>query len=179
MKLKVYRTVDGFMEFWESWNEGTEAFIRSGKVGEMSEIRKFTMKDPRQASEMIKEIERVRKAGFAPREMEQMIQVVIHYRLERWGSTEDHDRRVKIEDLMNDCLIPTGLGFCDGGDIGSGTINIFCEVVDAAVAERIIVDKLRENNELENAVIAKRERDGDDQYMVVWPKDYSGKFNLF
>jgi hypothetical protein len=80
---------------------------------------------------------------------------------------------------MNDCLIASGLGFCDGGDIGSGTINIFCEVVDAAVAERIIVDKLREKNELDGAVIAKRERAGDDEYKVVWPKDYSGKFNLF
>jgi hypothetical protein len=179
MKLKVYRTVDGVTEYWESWNEGTEAFIRSGKVGEISEVRKFTMKDPRQASELMKEIDRVQKTGFTPREMEQMIQVVIHYRLERWGSTEDHDRRVKIEDLMNDCLIPTGLGYCDGGDIGNGTINIFCEVVDAAVAERIIVDKLREANELDGAVIVKRERAGDDEYKVLWPKNYAGKFNLF
>ena len=175
----TYLQTHAHIQYWESWNEGTEAFIRSGKVGEISEIRKFTMKDPRQASEMMKEIERVQNSGFTPREMEQMIQVVIHYRLERWGSTLDHDRRVKIEDLMNDCLIASGLGFCDGGDIGSGTINIFCEVVDAEVAERIIVDKLREKNELDGAVIAKRERAGDDEYKVVWPKDYSGKFNLF
>jgi hypothetical protein len=179
MRLKVYRTVDGVTEYWESWNEKGEAFVRSGKVGERGEIRRYSMKDRQQAAAIMKEIEEIEKAGFAARAMDDCAQIVLHYRLERWGSSEDHARRVKIEDLMNECLAATGLGYCDGGDIGSGTINIFCEVVDAAVAERVIVDDLRENGELEGAVIAKRERTGDDAYHVVWPKDYSGKFNLF
>lgn len=179
MRLKVYRTVNGVTEFWESWNEKGEAFVRSGKVGETAEIRKYSMKDPRQASEIIKAVERVEKQGFTAREMDDFIQIVIHYRLARWGSSEDHARRVRIEELMNDCLVPTGLGYCDGGDIGSGTINIFCEVVDAAAAEPIIVAKLTENNELEGAVIVKRERKGDDEYKVMWPKNFEGKFNLF
>lgn len=179
MQLKVYRTIEGVTEYWESWNERGEAFVRSGKVGEKAEIRKYSMKDSRQAAEMIKEVERVEKSGFTPRNMEDFVQIVIHYRLERWGSGQDHERRVKIEDSMNECLTSTGLGYCDGGDIGSGTMNIFCEVVDAAVAERIIVGNLKDNGELENAVIAKRERAGDDEYKVVWPKDFSGRFNLF
>jgi hypothetical protein len=179
MNLKVYRTINGVTEYWESWTASGEAFIRSGRVGEPLETRKFSLKERGQASLILKEVEKVEAAGFKPREMEEYVQIVIHYRLERWGSVQDHERRVAIEDRMTDCLTRTGLGFCDGGDIGSGTINIFCEVVDAAIAEPIIVNDLREHNHLEGAVIAMRERKGDDNYKVLWPKDFTGVFNLF
>jgi hypothetical protein len=47
------------------------------------------------------------------------------------GSTADLDKRVAVEELMNEGLGWTGLGHCDGGDIGSGTMKIFCYVADA------------------------------------------------
>jgi hypothetical protein len=179
MNLKVYRTVDGVTEYWESWTAGSDAFIHSGRIGELGETRKFSLKERGNATLMIKEVERVEAAGFKAITFEDCAQVVIQYRLGRWGSVEDHERRVAIEDLMNACLARTCLGYCDGGEIGSGAINIFCEVLDAAIAEPIIVDELREHGKLEGAVIAKRERKGDDTYKVIWPKNFSGAFNLF
>lgn len=178
MKLKAYRTSNGITEFWESWNEGVETFVRSGKIGEKCQIRKFSMKDPTQASAVIKELDQIEKSGYSPRDPAQFDQIVIHYRLEGWGSVRDHDRRVKIEDMMTECLASTGLGFCDGGDLGSGTMNIFCDVVDGAVAVGPIVECLRDNEELDGAVIARRVRNRDDDYHVVWPKDFTGDFSI-
>jgi hypothetical protein len=179
MQLKVYRTQNGITEYWESWSESGEAFIHSGKVGNPGETRKFNLKERGTAAQMIKEVEQIEKSGFKPRQMEDDAQIVIHYRLDRWGSVEDQQQRVAIEDLMTDCLRRTGLGYCDGGDIGSHTMNIFCEVVDAAIAEPIILNQLSEHNLLDGAVIARRERKGDDTYYVLWPKDFTGPFNLF
>ena len=178
MNLKVYRTGNGITEFWESWNEGTESFVRSGKIGEKGLIRRFLMKDPKQASEMMQEIEEIEKLGYIPRDTEQFDQIVIHYNLENWGSARDHERRVKIEDLMTECLAATGLGVCDGGDLGSGTMNVFCDVVDGNLAVSPIVDCFSENGELDGAIIARRERTGDDDYHVVWPKDFTGDFSF-
>jgi hypothetical protein len=179
MKLKVYRTLNGVTEYWESWNAGGEAFIRSGKVGEELETRKFSFKDRAQMAQMMKEIESIEAAGFKPRQMEEYDQIVIRYRFNRWGSVPDHERRVAIEDLMTECLTRTGLGYCDGGELGSGAMIVFCEVVDAGVAEPIIVNHLQEHNHLEGAILARRERKGNDDYKVFWPKDFTGKFNLF
>jgi hypothetical protein len=43
---------------------------------------------------------------------------------------------------MNDILGWTGLGACDGGSIGSGTMEVCCFVVDFEVANRVIREAL-------------------------------------
>ncbi len=67
---------------------------------------------------------------------------------------------------MDECFGWTGLGYCDGGDIGSGDMNVCCLVVDPFVALNIVVGSLRQNNCLEGATIT-IETEGDDQ--VLWP----------
>ena len=179
VNLKLYRTVDRVTEYWESWTEGTSAFIHSGRAGEKGEIQMFSMGDKQQANAMFKEVEKAENGGFKPRTFEEMAQIVIQYRLQSWGSVEDHNRRVKIEDLLSNCLKATCMGSCDGGEIGAGAMNVFCDVVDGPAAVPIIVKELGEHGELEGAVIAKRERTGDDDYRVVWPKDYPRAFSIF
>ena len=180
MNLKVYRTINGVTEYWESWTASGEAFIHSGRVGEPGETRRFPLGEPGQASLMLKEVEKAEAAGFTAWDHSKDAQIVIHYHFGRKVSVDDHTRRVAIEDLMNECLRRTGLGHCDGGDIGLGAMNVFCEVIDAAIAERVIVKTLAEHNELAGAIIARRERvGGEDDYKVVWPEDFAGVFNLF
>lgn len=107
-----------------------------------------------------------------------MTQVVIQYRIEGMGSTRDLDRAIAIEDLMNECLERAGLGRCDGHDIGSGTLNIFCDIIEGTVAGGVLVDCLRQNGQLDGAVIARRNRAGDDEYVVFWPENFTGEFDL-
>ncbi len=120
----------------------------------------------------------MRAVGFRAVMIEHMAQVVIQYMIDGMGSGRDLDKEQVIEELMNECLGWTGLGNCDGHDIGSGTLNIFCDVVDGPASEQIVIECLKENSQLDGAVIARRERVGDESYIVFWPKDFIGEFDL-
>jgi hypothetical protein len=91
------------------------------------------------------------------------------------GTVKDHDRRVRVEERMNECLGWSGLGHCDGGDIGSGQMNVFCYVVDAAIAEKVIVNDLKKHALLDGAVIAQRV---GDEVKVLWPHGFAGTFAI-
>jgi hypothetical protein len=58
------------------------------------------------------------------------------------GSEEDLNKHHQLEDRMNETLGWTGLGACDGGSIGSGTMEICNFVVDFDVAKKVIIDDL-------------------------------------
>lgn len=107
-----------------------------------------------------------------------MDQLVIQYRIEGMGSNRDLDKGIAIEDLMNECLGWAGLGRCEGHDIGSGTLNIFCDVIDGTVIEDFVVNCLKQNGQLDGAVIARRRRAGRNEYFVFWPQNFAGEFQL-
>jgi hypothetical protein len=48
----------------------------------------------------------------------------------------------KIEEKMNETLGWTGLGHCDGGSIGSGTMEVCNFVIDFEVAKKVIEEDL-------------------------------------
>lgn len=48
----------------------------------------------------------------------------------------DLKKRTRLEDHLNELLGWTGLGHCDGGSIGSGTLEACCLVVDCAMTPR-------------------------------------------
>lgn len=94
------------------------------------------------------------------------MELIIQYRVGGEHTPEDSDKRLEIENLMEEFLDRTGLGHCIGGALGSGTMNIFCSVVDTDVAFEAIVDHLRSNSVLGGAVIAQRI---GEEYRVFWP----------
>ena len=57
--------------------------------------------------------------------------------------------------------------------MGSGQMNVFCYVVDAAIAQKVIVSDLNEHGLLDGAVIAARI---GDEAKVLWPHDFAGTF---
>ena len=87
------------------------------------------------------------------------------------GDVHDLGKREKSEHLMNQCW--KGLGFCDGRDICSGTMNIFFFVVDAKKVTPHVVEELKANDMIEGAVVAIGVRP-----KVVWPDDFKGKFSI-
>jgi hypothetical protein len=52
--------------------------------------------------------------------------------------------------------------------MGKGQMNVFCFVVDAAIAKKVIVNDLKEHGLLEGAVIAQRL---GEETKVLWPHD--------
>jgi predicted DNA-binding WGR domain protein len=174
--VKLYRTSGGVTEYWEAWFTATEVTIHWGKVGEKGENRELPLEASIHPSEIVKrESKHLRAAGFKPKKANEMHSLVIQYHVDGHGTVNELDRRDRVEELMNECLGWCGLGHCDGGDMGSGQVNVFCYVVDVAIAERVIVGDLKEHGLLEGAVIAERT---EDAAKVLWPHDYVGTFGV-
>ena len=72
-----------------------------------------------------------------------------------------------MEEVLNERLGWTGLGHCDGGDMGSGTVNIFCVVVDFKTALPVIVRELESSRLAKQTVIVLGSKEGDDR--ILWP----------
>src|SRR5262249_54416013 len=110
--------------------------------------------------------------------------LVVQYKLEGWGSEADLDKRHWLEDLLDEALRSANNGWCDGGDIGSGTMNIFLlDITDSDLAATSVVNALRNAEALEGAIIAvgpgymeEDEEDEEEPYRVVWPEGYEGDF---
>lgn len=103
-------------------------------------------------------------------------QVVIQYRIGHGaGTADDINKRHAVEHVLGTLLEAADLGYCDGGDIGCGTMNIFCNVKSRGDAAQAIVETLRKSNLLNGAVIAETV---DDDEMVIWPPDFEGEFQL-
>ena len=69
--------------------------------------------------------------------------MLIEYPVDGMGTTKDLDKRHKLEERMNETLGWTGLGNCDGGSMGSGTMEVCCFVVDFKIAKRVIEEDLK------------------------------------
>ena len=174
--LKLYRMTEGVPEYWEAWATATEITIHCGKLGEEGESRELPIQPGINPNDTIElEAKPIRAAGFKPLKRPQLDSIVIQYKVDGHGSTDDLDKRIKVEELMNERLGWTGLGHCDGGDMGTGIMNIFCYVADARIAESVIVRELKANGFLEGAVIAERRRDNAD---VLWPPNFKTGFSL-
>ncbi|WP_251028821.1 hypothetical protein [Bacillus sp. ISL-18] len=106
--------------------------------------------------------------GFEYLEEDELIELVVQYSYKEDEMQTALELRHSVEDLMNECLGWTGNGSCDGGDIGSGTANIFNNVVDVGMATRTIIEELKNNNLLQVVKIAYLNPD-DEEYIVLYP----------
>jgi hypothetical protein len=95
-----------------------------------------------------------------------------------WPTNDEVELRWRIESLLDDALGWVGNGHCDGGDAGSGSMNVFCYVVDAKASAQTMVETLREHGLLDKLIIALDDED-TDAMKVLWPPDYQGTFSLF
>jgi hypothetical protein len=59
------------------------------------------------------------------------------------GCGEDVEKRHRLQERMDETLGWTGLGHCDGGSIGSGTMEVCCYVVDFEIAKKVIENDLK------------------------------------
>lgn len=57
---------------------------------------------------------------------------------EAWDNGKDLDKRYELQSRMDETLGWTGLGHCDGGSIGSGTMEVCCIVIDYDLAKEVI-----------------------------------------
>jgi hypothetical protein len=60
-----------------------------------------------------------------------------------FGTEDDLNKRNRLMERMDETLGWTGLGNCDGGSIGSNTMEICAYVADFEIAEKTIQEDLK------------------------------------
>ena len=148
--LKLYKLADDSKSYWETWeNEGVHT-IHWGVLGTRGESKELKSTLLRKATSVIqKEIDQKTAEGYAPVEFDDHYTLLIEFAVDGMGCGEDVEKRHRLQDRMDETLGWTGLGHCDGGSIGSGTMEVCCFVVDFDIAKRVIEDDLK-GTEFEN-----------------------------
>ena len=144
--LKLYKRVDNEILYWETWDKDDKTGIVHwgvvGQRGEDKEIKSGLFSNFRK--EIQKEVDKKIAEGYDEINDDDLFTLLIEYNVDGHGTTADVDKRHKLEDKMKEVLGWTGLGDCDGGSIGSGTMEVCCFVVDFDIAKKVIETKLKD-----------------------------------
>jgi hypothetical protein len=102
--------------------------------------------------------------------------------VEGWGDVSDLDFRHEMEEILNNYIFWSVNGQVTGGDIGSGTINIFIHAISPDYAV-FVINHVLEQHKIERPYLIALELDEptdteDDGFgvKVLYPKDYKGTF---
>ena len=138
--LKLYSLSGPTRRYWETWEEAPDRHVvHWGELGTRGDSKTITSPSARGAQHIIEEeIKSLIQQGFAPIPTDNHAVLLIEYAIEEMGSLDDLEKRHRLENRMNETLGWTGLGACDGGSIGSGTMEVCNFVVDFDIAKRVI-----------------------------------------
>jgi L-aminopeptidase/D-esterase-like protein len=90
------------------------------------------------------------------------------------GTVEDLDLRHALEEQLDGALRRNHAGHVDGGNIGSGTMNIYLFPASVDRAAQVVLAHLRQRGLLGSAVVVRRTPTG--RYRVLWPEGFSGAY---
>ncbi|GAA5090385.1 hypothetical protein GCM10023210_16400 [Chryseobacterium ginsengisoli] len=149
--LKLYKSIDNQLNYWETWNKDEKtAIVHWGIVGQHGQYKEVKNKLFSNFRKIIqKEIYNKLKEDYTEFDEEKIVFLEIEYTIDGFGTDEDLDKRHRLEEYLDEILGHTGLGQCDGGSIGSGTMEVGCMVVDPDIAKKVIEDNLK-NTEFGN-----------------------------
>ncbi|MGG3235045.1 WGR domain-containing protein [Priestia flexa] len=168
--IKMLKEVNGELLYWEVWEDEKTLLIHYGRVGDAGETQEKKLSRLHNAEKLMEALAEAKvDEGYDYIDEDELIELVVQYSYEDGEMEEVLDKRHHVEDLMNECLGWTGNGFCDGGDIGSGTANIVNYVIDPEKATQTIIEDLEKNNLLEGAKIAYLD-DDSDEYVALYPE---------
>ncbi len=175
--IKLYKNQNSVMHYYEAWDNDKEVVVHWGELGNVGENKTVAIKQGENADNVVeRELSFPRSQGYKEIKIEDHKTLVIQYKTETWGDEKDLEKRHKVENLVNECLGWTGNGHCDGGQIGSGSMEVFAYVVDPYIACKSLVDELKSKGLLEGAIIAFE--DDDEEFVILHPKDFQGEFKM-
>lgn len=168
--VKLYKISENITHYFEIWiNEDKTLTIHQGKLGEVGETDTQDTKNKDLPIDVLltKYVSDKKENGY--KELDDLTEFIVQYTYEEDSEqAELIEKRDYIESLFNNCLGWTGNGHCDGGDIGSGTMNIFCYVVDKNIAIHTILEVLEEEDLLDNLKIAYAD-ENTEEYIGIYP----------
>jgi len=137
--FRLYRRLDGALHYHEALLDGEVVREHWGRCGEAGEQHAHPVENTKSAKRILQELKRkVRAQGYRPIAPSRHTRLLVEWAVEGMGSPEDLDRRHAAQLFLGDCTARLGLGHCDGGSIGSGSMEVCCFVVDFALAEEVL-----------------------------------------
>ena len=137
--IKLYKATPGGVLYHEAWSADLTITEHWGKLGESGSTRDHDLSEVDDPNDALEEVlAPVRATGFTELDDEELRLLLIEYRIHGMGSAADLSKRRALEDRMNEVLGWVGLGQCEGGNIGYGTMEVCCLVVDFELARRVI-----------------------------------------
>lgn len=138
--IKLYKQTSSNLHYWETWEETNQtAIVHWGLVGERGQDKEVKAKTRSSLRAQIQqEIDQLLSEGYAPVELEHHHTLLIEFSVNHMGTAKDLSKRARLQERLDETLGWTGLGHCDGGSIGSGTMEVCCFVIDFAIAKQVI-----------------------------------------
>ncbi|MES2469083.1 MAG: hypothetical protein V4675_17385 [Verrucomicrobiota bacterium] len=147
---KLYKTTGTTNQYWETWEHRGVHTIHWGELGTKGQSKEIKSGFFKRAKSIVrKEMDEHIQAGYAAIDPENHFTLMIEYSVDGMGSADDVDKRTRLQGLMDETLGWTGLGHCDGGSIGSGTMEVCCFVIDFDLAKMVVAESLA-GTEFEN-----------------------------
>src|SRR5262245_45982765 len=140
---KLYMRVNGVLHYHEAWSDRGSVIEHWGVVGERGNTREVAPAEGASAAGAVAGVLRpAREAGFAPIDRQDHRRLIVEYAVAGFGTPADLGKRHALEKLLSEITGWTGLGYCDGGSIGSGSMEACCFVVDFEIAKRVVAAAL-------------------------------------
>ena len=146
--IKLYKKVDTTFLYWETWNvDNKNATVHWGKLGDLGEQEKIGDSSSLEFRNKLNIMIAAKiDEGYSEIPLAKQFTVAVTFKLKTWGTTKDLDRREEIRNILTEHLGWTGNGRCDDGDIGSGEMTLYAEVVDPFLAIKTIPKEFKSKN---------------------------------
>lgn len=138
--IKLYNFPDAPTHYWIFWQDKPGNYVlHQGPLGEEGEVEDIGRKLLKSADTRIAELEAAKRAeGYVEIPIERLHVLMIEYPVDGFGTQAELDKRNRLQARMDETLGWTGLGHCDGGSSGSGTMEVFCFVVAPQMALDVV-----------------------------------------
>lgn len=129
--FKLYRKTGDQLLYREAWWHDGMVVEHLGTCGEQGEIIEHLANTPEEAEVVLGRLKKKAEAdGYKQISPDDRATIVVEVPIDGFGEMSDLELRHKLEEHLNEAIGWVGLGHCDGGSIGSGSMEIFMDVVD-------------------------------------------------
>ena len=136
--LKLYKVSSGEKLYWETWetDEGGH-LVHFGTLGTKGHCKTLPTFPEAEIGSLLEQ-------DYRQVPLEEHAVAITEYLIDGMGTEDDLEKRHRLQDRMDQTLGWTGLGHCDGGSIGMGTMEVCCFVIDFELAKTVISEDLEE-----------------------------------
>ncbi len=142
--MTLYKEINSVLHYHEAWVDNNIIVEHWGEIGEEGKIKKHKFKKKIPNEEDIKVIlQSGIDKGFREIPIEKHKTLILEFNLKKFGIGSYVDKMEKLIYLIDEALSWTGIGNYNRNSIGSGTLELFCDVVDFKKAKEVIEYNLK------------------------------------